>query len=327
MLDKLKRLRTAWQKQLAKIYAWHTEHTMQRKLIISGSLVAIMALLLIGTQTAPKQSRFTNTPLNTQESFGQNSSATIAMTSRKYNAKKHFMVVKFQVQASGSQVINPRAIKLSASTLEKQDASYQVLPLANNNYVMVISNLKSGYQAIQIVAENKNPDLSQLPTADENFDGSSSSSSATESTTNSTQSKNKYKFIINESDKFVDNKMVKHTQKQYAIESLNESIKNLNKGIEKQQKAIKAYKAQIAADKVGIDQMQKDIQYKADASSNADTIRNAQADISTQQANIKQANKNIAKYQEQIKLYQKQIRDIKNGNYRFIASKSTGELK
>lgn len=39
MLDKLKRLREAWQKKLAKFYEWHTEHAMQRKLIVSGTLV------------------------------------------------------------------------------------------------------------------------------------------------------------------------------------------------------------------------------------------------------------------------------------------------
>ncbi len=327
MLDKLKRLREAWQKKLAKFYEWHTEHAMQRKLIVSGTLVAIMAALLIGTKTAPKQSRFTNTPLNTQESFGQNSSATIAMTSRQYNAKKHFMVIKFQVQASSGQVINPRSIKLNASTLQHQDASYQVLPLANNSYVMVISNLKPGYQALQIVATNKNPDLSQLTTADEDYDGTSSSSSSAVSNANSNQAKNKYKFIINESDKFIDNTLVKKSQKQYAVESLNGSIKNLNKSIDKQQAAIKDYQAQITADKVGIEQIQKDSQYKADDDSGSDTIRSAQSDITNQQANIDQANKKIAKYQEQIKLYRKQIRDIKNGSYRFIATKSTGELK
>lgn len=323
MLDKLKRLREAWQKKLAKFYEWHTEHAMQRKLIVSGTLVAIMAALLIGTKTAPKQSRFTNTPLNTQESFGQNSSATIAMTSRQYNAKKHFMVIKFQVQASSGQVINPRNIKLDASTLQHQDASYQVLPLANNSYVMVISNLKPGYQALQIVATNKNPDLSQLTTTDEDYDGTSSSSSSAVSN----QAKNEYKFIINESDKFIDNTLVQKSQKQYAVESLNGSIKNLNKSIDKQQAAIKDYQAQITADKVGIEQIQKDSQYKADDDSGSDTIRSAQSDITNQQANIDQANKKIAKYQEQIKLYRKQIRDIKNGSYRFIASKSTGELK
>ena len=28
MLDKLKRLREAWQKKLAKFYEWHTEHAI-----------------------------------------------------------------------------------------------------------------------------------------------------------------------------------------------------------------------------------------------------------------------------------------------------------
>ena len=237
------------------------------------------------------------------------------------------MVIKFQVQASSGQVINPRSIKLNASTLQHQDASYQVLPLANNSYVMVISNLKPGYQALQIVATNKNPDLSQLTTTDEDYDGTSSSSSSATSNANSNQAKNKYKFIINESDKFIDNTLVKKSQKQYAVESLNGSIKNLNKSIDKQQAAIKDYQAQITADKVGIEQIQKDSQYKADDDSGSDTIRSAQSDITNQQANIDQANKKIAKYQEQIKLYRKQIRDIKNGSYRFIATKSTGELK
>ena len=56
---------------------------------------------------------------------------------------------------------------------------------------MVISNLKPGYQALQIVATNKNPDLSQLTTTDEDYDGTSSSSSSAVSNANSNQAKNK----------------------------------------------------------------------------------------------------------------------------------------
>ncbi len=46
------------------------------------------------------------------------------------------------------QYIDPKNIKFKVRTLTKQDASYQAIPLVNNNFVVVIDNLPKGYKAI-----------------------------------------------------------------------------------------------------------------------------------------------------------------------------------
>ncbi|WP_230243287.1 hypothetical protein [Limosilactobacillus reuteri] len=102
---------------------------MQRKLIISGTLFLTMIGLLVGTRVAPSKSRFADTPLNTAESFGNDSNATIALTSRKYNAKQQFLVARFKVAPQSGQYIDPKNIKFKVRTLTKQDASYQVIRL------------------------------------------------------------------------------------------------------------------------------------------------------------------------------------------------------
>lgn len=327
MLSKLKRWRAAYFNHLRQLHDWYVEHAMERKLFISGTLVLMMVALLIGTRLTPSKSKFADSRLNQAEAFGENNSATITMLSRQYNAKEKFMVIKFRVANQSNQIIDPKNINLKAQLLDGKTATYQVLPLANNNFVMVVSNLNKGYRAIRVVAKNEQPDLADLTTTDDSIDDSASSSSSSQMSSESSISKNTTKFTINEDNKFVDNNLRKKTQREYAVDSLNSSIKYVNKQIKAQRKNIVAYKKQAQADKAAVNNTQDNQQYKVDKSSDQQSIENAKSDYQTQQTNIKNANKRIAKYKEQIKLYQKQINDVNSGRYRFQAPIKTGKIK
>ena len=321
-------------KRFAKFKTWYDDHAMQRKLIISGTLFLTMIGLLVGTRVAPSKSRFADTPLNTAESFGNDSNATIALTSRKYNAKQQFLVARFKVAPQSGQYIDPKNIKFKVRTLTKQDASYQVIPLVNNNFVVVIDNLPKGYKAIQLEAINKQGDSSQITyDASSSIDPESLSSSDSELSSSSSgngqtgKKKNSYKFVINEDKKFVDNHLTRQTQKEYAVQSLQESIKLMNREIRKEKGALTTYQKQLAADQAAISQAKNNQQYQVDKDSNSDNIQQAQADIATQKQNIKNVNKVIKQSKLQIKLYQKQIDDIQSGKYKFPAKVATKKME
>ncbi len=306
------------------------EHAMQKKLIITGTILLMMVGLLINTRFVPTKSKFADSSLNTAESFGDNSNATIMMTSRKYNKRQKFMVVKFTVKPNNNQLLDPNNIKFKVTMVNPQPVKYQVITLSNNQYVVVLNNLSRGFKAIKITAKNTQPDISQLTNAGNDSDvkidndGTASSSS---SSTDDTTKKNSYGFVINESNKYVNNKLVKKTQKEYAIDSLNKSIKDVNGQIKGQKQAIKAYQKQITADNNSIQTTKNNAQYSVDNDDEQQSIQQAESDIKQQQSNIASAKKKITKYQTQVSLYQKQIRDINDGKYHFQAPVETKKEK
>lgn len=314
---------------LDKHCEWYMDHARERKLIIFGTVVTMMIALLIGTRFIPEKSKFPDTPIGTGLSFGKNSTATISMNYRKYNESQKFMIIKFTVKAENNRPIDPRYVSFKAVTLKGQNTKYQVLPLANNEYVVILSNLDKGYTAIQIKATNKQPDV-QTSALDESaaLDVSDSSSSASsESVKNDPITKDGVKFVINEDNKFIDNKMPKLNQVDYAVQSLQKSISKLNGRIDQQYKNIDSYQKQIIADKNAIKAAQKDRQYQVDKTDSDNQIANAQADIKLQQDSIKAARKIITTIQKQIDLYRKQINDIESGKYKFKKPISADSLK
>ena len=306
------------------------DHARQRKLIIFGMLVTSMIGLLIGTRFVPAKSRFQDTPIGTGLSFGKNNNATISMDSRKYNADQKFMVIKFTVKSDGSHPIDPKYVSFKAVTLEGQDTKYQVLPLANSQYILLLSNLSKGYKAIQIKATNHQPSVDNATMDTEaalDVTDSSSSSASSESVENDPVTKDGVRFVINEDNKFIDNKLVKLSQKDYAVQSLTQSIKILNKRINKQYANIESFQKQIVADKNAIQAAEKDRQYQVDQSDADNQIASAKADIKFQESSIKQSRKLINTLNDQIDLYHKQIMDVESGKYKFKKPVSADSLR
>src|SRR5699024_5403711 len=154
IIQKFRSFRSKWQEFLKKHHEWYMDHARQRKLIIFVVLVTSMIGLLIRTRFVLSKSKFQDTPIVTALYFVINNTATISINSRKYNANKKFMVIKFTVKSDGSHPIYPKYVIFKAVTLEGQNTKYQVLPLANSQYIILLSNLSKGYKAIQIKAIN-----------------------------------------------------------------------------------------------------------------------------------------------------------------------------
>lgn len=321
IINLFKKVLKSYQNLLRKLRDWHDTHFKQTKLVISGVLIGLMALLLIGTRLVPSKSKYDDTPIGEAQNFGSTSDASIVLTSRQYNSKKHFLVMKFKVKADSGSSIDPSLVKLRAVTLVPQQATYTVTPLANDHFVVVLNNLKSGYKAIRVTAKYRQADVNNLQNEVNGENSSSENTTATED-----QSKDA-KIYVNESRKFINNQLTEKSQKEYAVESLNTSIKNLNKRLKKAKDLRHAYNNQITADQRTIHNLQVNSQYKADNSSTQDQINEKQTDITAQQSNLQDLDKKVAKLKKQRQLYYKQISDIESGTYKFEASSSTGRLK
>lgn len=315
-------MRSAYLKRLKHIHDYLSEHTMQRKLGFTGLILVIMAGLLINTRFVPTKSKYTDTPIKTAETIGS-SDTSVTMTSRQYNANQKFMVIRFTVKAGQGQMLDPKNMKFEVATIKQQDAHFEVLPLANNHYVLLLTNLQKGYQAIRIRAINKQPNIQALQ---EKANGVGDSSSSSDSAA-VTQNKNYTDFVINEDTKFIHNKLLKLSRTQYAINSLTGSISNIDKKIKLQKSLIGAYEKQIEADKSAVATNNQDAQYQANKNSTSEKTATAQSDIDTQNQNIKDSKKKIKNYKLQKKLYQKQINAVQDGSYHFKGSSSTGEIK
>lgn len=315
MINKLKIFRKNYLTKMKSFHDYWVEHSMQRKLIFVGVIAGMMALLVIGTKLVPEKSKFADSPMNSALSFGQNGSATVKMTGRKYNEDKQYMVINFTVAPDNGAAIDPDNISFKAVTINSANVKYQVLPLADNHFVVMLTGLEKGYKAVQITATNKQPDISMLEEKANSLSDSSAISSSSEN--NTTQAKDSVDFVINEDTRFINNKIPKLSRKQYAVQSLKDSVKTSNKQITSQQKLITAYQKQIEADNSAIKSTEQDAKYKVDKTDPENTIQDAQSDITSQQTKIDDAGIKIKSIRAQKKLYNKQITAINNGTYKF----------
>lgn len=328
MIEQFKRFRTWWQGRLRKVHDWNIEHAMQRKLIICGVFIGAMAGLLIGTQLQPQTSKFTDTSLNNPVTVLNNDGIQLSMTSRQYNPDKHFMVIKFNVSSSDGATIDLRKIKFKLAMINPQsDVKYTVIPLANNQMVVTIQNLESGYRAIRLTARSTAPDAESLQVTDSDSALSVSSSSTSSASASATASSSTGQFTINESQSFYNRKLKLLSQKDYAISSLKSAIKTLQARRKNQEKMITAYQAQIQADQQNIKTNDANAKYQVVDSSSSNQNSDEESDIKQQQDNIKTTQGTIKKIDAQIRLYRQQIKDIRSGTYKFQVSSTTQRLR
>ena len=304
---------------------WRYDHLLISKLLVPGTIILIMSGLLIMTRTIPQTSTEKDTALNSYLDVGTNGNYQIEMLNRSYNKEKNFMVIKFQVKGQTNQTVAMDDLNLKLAMMKKQNLSYSIIPLANDQIVMVINGLKPGYRALQITVTSKSANSTQLQSeiGSDVLEESSSSSMAS----SSSKSENSTKIYINESNKFINNKTQKHTQKEYAIQALQDSIDTLKGKREKINQLINDYNSQISTDNKKITEANVDSQYEVSNSSSSNSdASNYQNDISQVNDSINDANDNKRIINEQISLCQKQIQDIKDGKYHFTSTTKTTKI-
>lgn len=300
--------------------AWSDDHAKTIRLGITGCLVLIMAGLFIGAKILPGPSNYASSPVNQPQNLGNNSSTTVTLTSRSYNPAKQFMVAKFKVESgNGSQFIDPKNIHVRVKTLNADKVTYQLVPLVNDRFIVILDGLPRNFRAVQLKVINSQTDVTQL--------GSSDDSSGTSQDPASGSGKNSYAFIINQDKKINDRSLKKLSQKEYVVADLKAAIKRQKTKQTTLKQNIAAYKKQAAADQVAIDQAKNQLKYSVDKDATSSQISDAQSDYGTQQQNIKEAKREIKQAIEQVKLYQKQIDDIQSGHYQLPGKVKTGQLK
>ena len=296
---------------------WNDDHATVRRLTITGILVVGMAGLFISTKILPGPSQYTTSPLHQAENLGSNGSTTVTLTSRAYNPVKNFMVITFKVSADASQALDPNNIAIRVKTLSSAKVTYQLVPLLNGRYVVILDNLPHDYRAVQLKVINKQGSVEDL---------TSSSSSVAKDPVSGT-SKNAYAFIINQDKKLNDRKLKRLSQKEYLIEDLQDAIKQQQQRQVKLKSNIKAYQKQLAADQAALAQIDANKQYSVNKNSASSKTLEAQTDIESQQASIKSAKRSLKRSKQQVWLYRKQIQDIRTGKYKLHGKVKTGKLE
>lgn len=300
---------------------WHQEHLLASKLSTIGIFLAILLFIFIDARViAPMHSRYASTPLNEAQTLGENGQTQMAITSRKYNAKQHFMIVKMHASSSDSQPLDPSNVKFKVRAFGHKKIPVEKIALLNNDYVLVLSDLQPGYRAIQIKVTNTQVTTNNSVTTDtDDVDDSSldDSSSKDKKASADGAGSNYYNFIINEDKKFISNSLQKKTKSQYLIQDLQDQITKLKKQITANNEDIDAGMKQTKADQNAIDDINNQSKYSVNKDSNADKVKQLQTDYQSQQDQITALTKRNEKKQEQILLYKKQINDIKNGKYKF----------
>lgn len=314
-----------YQAWLRRVHQWLEDHFRLRKFLLPAIILGIMIGLVINTRMVPKITRFPDSALGTaQQVGGQNGAANITLQSRQYNQNQQFMVISMSLSGTTAQVVDPEFIHFKVSTMVPQDVRYELLPLANNNFILVLKHLKPGYQGIQIIVTSKQPNIQALQQQ------ASSQSSGAESSSSSSYkpavASSKATFVINERKGFIDNKLQARSRTDYAVDSLKKSIVGERKSIKQQDKLIAAYKNQIIADRHEEDSAAQDSQYQVSDSSTA-ASSDPGADIKTQKGSIKDAQKTQKTSRHQIKLYEKQIDDVRSGKYKFGSDVSASTVK
>lgn len=297
---------------------WHQENLLPVKvMVIAAFVLALSAVFIQARLNAPMHSRFASTPIGEPQTLGQNSGESMAITSRKYNPKKHFMVVKMHASNSTSQPLDPSNVSFKVRAIGHKKVPVEKIPLTNNDYVLILSNLEPGYRAVQIKVTDLQTSTNNQTTTDDDDTDSISSSVLSSSNSATGPGSNYYKFIINEDKKFVSNNLQRKSKSQYLIENIQSNIKNLQKQIRQNNADIDAGIRQGKADQNAMNDLNDQAKYSADETDTKQKMEDYQNDFQQQQDQISSLNKKNENKQKQIDLYQKQIRDIRNGKYDF----------
>lgn len=290
-----------------RLHKFNEEHYRGRKLFVTGSLLAIMILMVLGTRIGNRTSGEANTPLNEAQTFGGDNQYSLKLKSKAYNPDNDLMVLNFQASndlTSGGNSFNVSDLKFGLKTLGKNRSTYQVVPLQNNHIVVLINDLKPGFRGVQIAVGSKTADT----TSRLDKDSSSESTSQNELTAY---------FVVNEEKSLTNKKLKSRSQKDYAISDLNLSISKLETKISDNKKKILATKKQIGNTKETINSLKRDKKYHADQESIEDKISSAEGDKESFKQDIEDIRKQNKYYEKQKSLYKKQIADIETGKYVF----------
>lgn len=295
------------------------------KTIVAASMVGGVALLLIGTQFAPDRNLVPVSQLATTQQFSSTNGGNIEITSQEMDWSKHIM--KIDIQASDELVMK----NLETSVFIKKDtgSSVQIIPTVDNKATIFIKNLNNNFQVLSLAFEDKGIKSNDVDT--QVFDDKRSAESSQQEDTSTTEDNHTVYFYISENSKYLksSNEIQVKSQKDYAIDALNDEIKFQTSQIEKLKKGISKLSDLQTKNKTEIEDLKKQNEYLTGAQldNNQKQIIDLQTDIQNAQNQSKDAEKNINDINKKIAKLNQQISDIKSGAYQFTDDSKTQKLK
>ncbi|USI64644.1 hypothetical protein LMK05_07285 [Lactococcus petauri] len=295
------------------------------KTIVAASMVGGVALLLIGTQFAPDRNLVPVSQLATTQQFSSTNGGNIEITSQEMDWSKQIM--KIDIQASDELVMK----NLETSVFIKKDtgSSVQIIPTVDNKATIFIKNLNNNFQVLSLAFEDKGIKSNDVDT--QVFDDKRSAESSQQEDTSTTEDNHTVYFYISENSKYLksSNEIQVKSQKDYAIDALNDEIKFQNSQIEKLKKGISKLSDLQTKNKTEIEDLKKQNEYLTGAQldNNQKQIIDLQTDIQNAQNQSKDAEKNINDINKKIAKLNQQISDIKSGAYQFTDDSKTQKLK
>ena len=288
-------------------YDQHRKSVTIRLLGLLGIGVTIIAYSMI----MPRPSGTVSTKLNQEMAFG-NQGANVQLTEKSFNEDSGLLELHFKFTGNNNEStlsgINMKRYKLSFAGdryIQSGQSEYHIIPTSANTMVVQFEKLKTNFQDVRVMFEDKTVD-----TADINIATNESDSSVKK-----TQSSDQLATVIvnNDDQLHLNNKLDLKSKKQLVIAQTSDNIQEQQRHIKKDKAAIKKWQTAIDEQEENVksihvqmkdmtddeqDQASESIEtYESKITDFKKDISNAKEDISDERNKIQQLEKQKTKQQ------------------------------
>jgi hypothetical protein len=311
---------------MKKIRQKMKENVAATKFWIFMGLVALQAILLLGTFFAHDKQIVPPSQLVTSQTFSDGS-GTIEITHQEYDAKNKIM--KLDLQATEVISMSQLTPKLF---VKNGNGTMQYIPTVDNKAEIFIKNISNKFEALSLSFQNN--DLSNQSVDTTIYDNSQEAKIASSAQTESSEEQPSdlvYFFISSNSPYLKQSKRpIKiESQAAYAVEAIQSEINFQNFQKKKMDVAIDDLKKNQETTSQKIEELQVKNQYLTgnNLSNNQTKISSLQADIAGYAQQIQEAEQNKKVITQAVSKMRKQISDIQSGKFKFTDDVKSKELK
>ncbi|XP_070171395.1 uncharacterized protein pXO2-05/BXB0004/GBAA_pXO2_0004-like [Polyergus mexicanus] len=258
-------------------------------------------------------SNIANTPLRQAVNFTNGDKSTtnstaMELVSKAYNPQKQRMLLQLKTTGNNdvTQQLLAKYVQFQVETKVNSDAEVNVVPVTDNDYLIDINHLAPKFRAIRVVATNDTP------------------------ITGSTQkTQGQAKFVINEDDSLLKEKVPNKNDLQLAEDIAKQQISKVYKSISNHKKQIKISEDTIKADQErqkGLKENQK-YEVASQRKKTQDNLDNLKQDIKQNQQLIKGHKHGIEIDKQRIKLLEKKQKAIENGTFKMPPKQQSTKIK
>jgi hypothetical protein len=296
------------------------------KTIIAGTMAGGAVLLFVGANFAQDRNIIPPSQLATTQQFPNQLGGMIEIIHQEMDWKQNIMKIDIQV----SDDITMKNLVANVFVKKDTGSTLQFIPTIDNKATLFVKNLNNHFQVLSLAIENTGLTSNQVDT--NVFDDKQTASSSIQENKEASDNSNVLYFYISENSKYLKTApqgIKVKSQKDYAVDALNDEIKFQNSQIDKMKTAISKLTDLQGRDKAQIEEAKKQNEYMTgdQLDKNQKHIMDLQNDIQHAQTQVQTAEKNIEDIHKKIDKMQKQITDIQTGKYQFPEDSQSKELK